>query len=108
MAEPEAELLRSHLRNLGPTNFIQQFLRPEKYSISQLCAAFRVQIPPFADAEDSLNILGIAMFRELARRQRLQSINDIDDVVSLLKTRKNVMVITGAGVCLPFAIAFSG
>jgi NAD+-dependent protein deacetylase SIR2 len=43
-------------------------------------------------------LLGHAISRELNKRRRLKQYKDIDDAARLLRERKNIMVITGAGV----------
>ena len=42
--------------------------------------------------------------RELAKRQKLPQYNTIDDVVSLLQTSKNIIVVTGAGISTSLGI----
>lgn len=44
------------------------------------------------------------MTRELAKRPKLLAWNTVDDVVHLLRTRKNIMVITGAGISTSLGI----
>ena len=44
-------------------------------------------------------LLGLGITRELQKRVKLPQYNTIDDAVSLLKSSKNIIVLTGAGVC---------
>jgi NAD-dependent histone deacetylase SIR2 len=48
--------------------------------------------------DDLYEILGIALMRELQRRQRLTQYQTIDDVAELLRSRRHILVVTGAGV----------
>ena len=40
----------------------------------------------------------LALSRILRRRQKLPQYNTVDDAIHLLKTRKNIIVLTGAGI----------
>jgi NAD-dependent histone deacetylase SIR2 len=39
--------------------------------------------------------------REFSRRVKLPQYNTVEDAVELLKKSKNIIVLTGAGVCFP-------
>ena len=76
-----------------------------EYSIKKLLSAFRVRVPECLDVGDEdgpsdslFELLGLAMYREMAKRRRLEQYDTIGDAVELLQKSKNVMVITGAGV----------
>lgn len=45
-----------------------------------------------------LSFTKLALSRILRRRQKLTQYNTIDDAIHLLKTRKNIIVLTGAGI----------
>lgn len=49
-------------------------------------------------------LLGHAISRELNKRRRLEDYKTIDDAAKLLRERKNVMVITGAGISTSLGI----
>lgn len=67
----------------------------------KLCTAFRI-IPPLflQDAPDEAYypLLSIGIEREYTRREKLPQYNTIDDAVDLMKSAKNIIVLTGAGV----------
>lgn len=68
----------------------------------KLCTAFGILPPAFLnDAPDEAfhPLLAIAISREFSRRPKLPQYNTIDDAVKLLKESKNIVVLTGAGVC---------
>ncbi|KAI9670529.1 MAG: NAD-dependent histone deacetylase sir2 [Alyxoria varia] len=97
----EAATLKSRLRQVGPEEFIKETVSSHRYTAKRLCTAFGV-IPPgvFDGRPDTgyYRLLGLAIIRELASRQKLTEYNNIDDVAKLLRERKNIMVITGAGI----------
>jgi NAD-dependent histone deacetylase SIR2 len=79
----------------------------EKISARKLCTAFGVRIPKFLeDASDDhfYQLLGLAINRELNKRPRLDQYKTIDDAAKLLQERKNIMVITGAGISTSLGI----
>jgi NAD-dependent histone deacetylase SIR2 len=79
----------------------------EKMTARKLCTAFGVKIPGFledAPDENFLPLLGHAIHRELNKRQRLEQYRTIDDAAKLLRERKNIMVITGAGISTSLGI----
>jgi len=73
-----------------------------------LCSAFNARIPNWLNDEVSddnfYQLLGLALVRELEKRQRLLQYTTIDDAAKLLNTAKNVMVITGAGISTSLGI----
>ena len=56
-----------------------------------------VTVPSDMDTRQVWNAI-ISMLMEPKPRQKLPNVNTLDDVVQLLKTSKNIMVLTGAGV----------
>lgn len=57
----------------------------------------------FSD-ESLYQILGLAISRELNKRRRLEQYKTIEDAAKLLRERKNIMVITGAGISTSLGI----
>ena len=97
----EATTLKSRLRKIGPEEFIKETVSSQKYTAKRLCTVFGVIPPGLFDGRPDTGyyrLLGLAIIRELASRQKLTEYNTIDDVAKLLKERENIMVITGAGV----------
>jgi NAD-dependent histone deacetylase SIR2 len=54
--------------------------------------------------ETFYKLLGKAISRELNKRRRLEHYKTIDDAAKLLRERKNIMVITGAGISTSLGI----
>lgn len=70
----------------------------------KLLTAFGIVPPPFLEGapdEAYYRLLAMSMSREISKRLKLPEYNTIDDAVGLLKKSKNIMVLTGAGVCTP-------
>lgn len=82
--------------------FIKETVTAGIITAKKLCTAFGVKLPAFWEGrQDSsyYRLLGLALLRESSYRKKLTQFNNIDDAVSLLHKSKNIMVITGAGVC---------
>jgi hypothetical protein len=43
-------------------------------------------------------LLRMAVDTELRRRKKLENVNSLDDVVRLIQSSKNIMVLAGAGI----------
>ena len=56
-----------------------------------------VSFPSHITEQDMLRMI-MEMLSEPPRRQKLPYFNTLDDVLSLLQTRKRILVVTGAGV----------
>lgn len=103
----EARHLRQRLHQIGASQFVLENITSEKMTARKLCSAFGVRIPKFlADAQDEnfYQLLGLAINRELNKRPRLAQHKTIDDAAKLLRERRNVMVITGAGISTSLGI----
>ncbi|KAF2667729.1 SIR2-domain-containing protein [Microthyrium microscopicum] len=101
----EALHLRRRLRDVGAEEWIAETYGSGKYTAIKLLSVFKVARPDFiTDEEHCLELLGICMYREMNRRHRLDAYSTIEDVVELLLTRKNILVITGAGISTSLGI----
>ncbi|KAF1841188.1 SIR2-domain-containing protein [Cucurbitaria berberidis CBS 394.84] len=103
----EARRLRQRLHDVGASQFVMENITSEKMTARKLCTAFGVRIPKFLhDAPDEhfYQLLGLAINRELNKRPRLEKYKTIDDAATLLRERKNIMVITGAGISTSLGI----
>ncbi|KAH7397114.1 DHS-like NAD/FAD-binding domain-containing protein [Pyrenochaeta sp. MPI-SDFR-AT-0127] len=103
----EARRLRQRLHEVGASQFVMENITSEKMTARKLCTAFGVRIPKFLDEapdEHFYQLLGLAINRELNKRPRLEQYKTIDDAAKLLLERKNIMVITGAGISTSLGI----
>jgi len=103
----EAKAFRARLHEVGAGKFIFDNITTGKITARKLCTAFEVRIPKFLEGlmdEAYYQLLGLAINRELNKRRRLEQYNTIDDAVKLLLERKNIIVITGAGISTSLGI----
>lgn len=100
----EAKDIRSRLISVGPSKFIEEYLTKNEVPVRKLVTAFghRPDLP-YGDAF-YYRLLGVSIQKEIQKRQKLPQYNTIDDAVQLLKDRKNVIVITGAGISTSLGI----
>ena len=74
----------------------------ETVTARKLCTAFGILPPAFLEGapdEAFHPLLAVAISREFSRRPKLPQYNSVDDAVQLLRESKNIIVLTGAGVC---------
>lgn len=79
----------------------------QAYSARKLLSAFGVRPRPAeSDQPDDsyYKLLGWALSRELRKRVKLPQHNTVDDVVKLIQTSNNIIVITGAGISTSLGI----
>lgn len=98
----EALYFRKRLRAIGEVDFIKETIFNDSITAKKLCTAFGIAPPLFLEgAPDKAYypLLSMGMGREITKRLKLPEHNTIDDAVALLKKSKNIMVVTGAGVC---------
>jgi NAD-dependent histone deacetylase SIR2 len=104
----EARQIRQRLHNVGADQFVREFITSERYTARKLLSAFNVRLPHgFLDDEPDdafYELLGRAIMRELTKRSRLPQYKTIDDAAKLLRERKNIIVITGAGISTSLGI----
>ncbi|KAF2706655.1 NAD-dependent histone deacetylase SIR2 [Pleomassaria siparia CBS 279.74] len=103
----EAQKFIQSLHEVGTSQFVLENITNGKVSARKMCSAFSVNIPTFMkDCPDETfyKLLGKAINRELNKRHRLAQYKTIDDAARLLRERKNIMVITGAGISTSLGI----
>jgi hypothetical protein len=99
----EAAAYRKRLHEIGKVEFVEETIGKNTITAKKLLTAFGIVPPSFLeDAPDDAYhpLLGIVISREFAKRQKLEEYNTIQDAVELLEKSKNIIVITGAGVCV--------
>jgi len=78
------------------------------YTSKKLLTAFGMRAPPWAEAAGTddacFNLLVLAITRELSKRAKLMTINTVDDAVRLIAERRNIIVLTGAGISTSLGI----
>lgn len=98
----EALAYRKRLHDIGKVAFVEETIARETVTAKKLCTAFGILPPAFLEGapdEAYHSLLAIAISREFSRRPKLPQYNTIDDAVKLLRESKNIIVLTGAGVC---------
>jgi NAD-dependent histone deacetylase SIR2 len=103
----DGALLRRELKSIGPTAWIQKYYINGDYTVRQLFSALEIRLPTmFLDADDEAlsTVLYLFLKREYDRREKLTHVNTIGDVVNLLKSSSNILVITGAGISTSLGI----
>ena len=104
--KPDVSQVRSHLLEVGPERFWKHIVLAERMPIADIGAAFGLdpRLQEKFGEENFVEILAKAITRFYHKRQKLPQYNTIDDVVNLLRERKNIMVITGAGISTSLGI----
>ncbi|KAL2755930.1 hypothetical protein ACRALDRAFT_2042173 [Sodiomyces alcalophilus JCM 7366] len=105
-------MLRQLLRSVGPREFCLRTVDSGRYTSKKLLTAFGIKAPAFLEDENDahanedayLSLLTLAISRELSKRAKLLQYNTLDDAVNLLRTSRNIMVITGAGISTSLGI----
>lgn len=103
----EACRLRRELRELGPAVFIERTVDAGRYTNKKLLSAFNVKCPPFLEGrpdEEYLNLLILALTREINKRAKLLRYNTVDDAVDLINKSSNIVLLTGAGISTSLGI----
>nr|XP_019046968.1 NAD-dependent histone deacetylase SIR2 [Kwoniella bestiolae CBS 10118]OCF25898.1 NAD-dependent histone deacetylase SIR2 [Kwoniella bestiolae CBS 10118] len=106
-SDEEMEKFILQLKESGLVNFLRDYLlqseNGEMRSLRKLLLGFGI-IPPSPLRNPSipnihlLPFAKIALSRVLRRRQRLSHLSSLEDALNLLKTSKNIIVLSGAGI----------
>lgn len=105
--QPEAVTYRQLLRKVGPEEFIARTIETGDISAKKLLTAFGIRPPAFLESapdEAYLALLSLALSRELQKRAKLLKYNTVNDAVTLLKSARNIIVLTGAGISTSLGI----
>ncbi|XP_076328383.1 NAD-dependent protein deacetylase sirtuin-1-like isoform X2 [Tachypleus tridentatus] len=89
----------------GPVTWVQQQIMQgvDPRIILEELVPQSTFIPPYLDPLTMWKII-VSMLNEPPRRTKLLHVNTIDDVVNLIQTSQNIMVLTGAGVSVSCGI----
>ena len=103
----ESLALRKRLRLLGEDRFLQETIECGAMKAKKLITAFNIHPPLFLEGSPDTayyTLVGLAICRELSKRQKLPQYNTLNDVVTLLHSSKNIIVLTGAGISTSLGI----
>lgn len=96
----EYDVHYSRLRELGPQEYLRETVTLAGMTLRQIASIFGED--PRKDEDVAVDAylpkLEKSLTRELKKRNRLPRPNTLDHVAWLLKTQRNILVITGAGI----------
>lgn len=105
MPKERKTALRALLRDAGPEKFVKDTLGNQSMAMRQLGLVFNLNPAWLADDDETyFCLLGLAITRAYYKRRKLEQYNTIDDAAQLLRTSRNIMVITGAGISTSLGI----
>ncbi|GAA5992814.1 hypothetical protein JCM10908_001352 [Rhodotorula pacifica] len=96
--ESEIASMQHFLKERGLFAFLKEYLEHKAVAPHTLLLAFGVMVRPDTPLTDQLRMLKIACARVLRNREKLQEYNSPQDVVDLLRSKKRILFLTGAGV----------
>ncbi|KAI8332575.1 DHS-like NAD/FAD-binding domain-containing protein [Chlamydoabsidia padenii] len=106
--EEEIETIQQDAREIGLMKFMEKYVLHEHVPVAKLLQVFGIIMPSrailLASDLDLLPILRSTVSRFLRKRRRLDDVNTLDDVVSLMAKAQNIMIVTGAGVSVSCGI----
>ncbi|KAJ1915323.1 NAD-dependent histone deacetylase sir2 [Mycoemilia scoparia] len=96
----DKEKLRDEARSLGCDQFLKEYVFEKGYSVHTLLDVFDFFKPLFAlsiPQAQMIPLLRYAIIRFCKKRPKLKNINSVKDAIQLIKSAKNIMILTGAG-----------
>ncbi|KAF9972201.1 NAD-dependent histone deacetylase sir2 [Actinomortierella ambigua] len=105
--EEEALAVIEEAREHGIQHIMENYVFNDSVSLKKLFLAFDPHLEvnwnrvPVVDLQEAIPYV---ISRALRQRRRLENVHTIEKVVDLLKTSKNIMVLTGAGVSVSCGI----
>ncbi|KAK1759692.1 SIR2-like protein [Echria macrotheca] len=103
----ESVRFRQLLRAVGPEVFCKRTVDAGIITAKKMLTAFGIRPPAFLEGSSDdhyYGLLSLALTRELSKRAKLQRYNSVDDAVELLRTSRNIIVLTGAGISTSLGI----
>ncbi|KAI8976828.1 DHS-like NAD/FAD-binding domain-containing protein [Pilobolus umbonatus] len=106
--EEESEQLKKDAREKGLKKFIDKYIHQDGVPVAKMLEAFGIMMHPHAATlatdNELLPILRKIITHHLRKRNRLSTVNTLEDVTHLLNKAKNIMIVTGAGVSVSCGI----
>jgi NAD+-dependent protein deacetylase SIR2 len=99
----EAAYYQAKNRQIGYKNLFESEILAGKITAKKLLTAFGMQAPTHLLGDDDrayYNVLLVVMRREANKRIRIPEIHSVKHAVKLIKRSQNIVVLTGAGVCI--------
>ncbi|KDN40018.1 SIR2-domain-containing protein [Tilletiaria anomala UBC 951] len=110
-AFPEERIkeLKRSVQELGIRGWVQHHVIGKKFNIQHFLIAVGVLLPKElrdsdVPVEALVPVLKAVLIRLLRQRERLAQYNTPDDAVNLIKTARNIVVLTGAGISVSCGI----
>ncbi|KAJ1973759.1 NAD-dependent histone deacetylase sir2 [Dimargaris verticillata] len=107
-SEDEKHFLRLEARDCGLFEFIDRYVVDQGLPVRALLSAFSSRIaadlPATASDLDLLPLLRLTVARFLRHRDKLATLNTVEDVVALLAKTRRIMILTGAGISVSCGI----
>lgn len=96
--------VRTKIREVGITQFVSDLLTESGKTPIALGQQFGLDAEMVPDPEMYMYLLERIIINSLTRRRKLPQFNTIDDAANLLRSSRNIMVITGAGISTSLGI----
>ncbi|KAK9241393.1 DHS-like NAD/FAD-binding domain-containing protein [Lipomyces kononenkoae] len=115
LSEEKCREMRTYLRAYGEQKFLKKYLLdnkseasdPSELPIREVLYALGIRsslVLEDLDETTLVQLLQLAITRELRRRISLDNVTTLDDVISLIKNSKNIVLLTGAGISTSLGI----
>ncbi|KAJ1536719.1 NAD-dependent protein deacetylase sirtuin-1, partial [Nowakowskiella sp. JEL0078] len=92
---------------LGFNGFLDKYHKSLGYSILDLLNAFNISLSDYAVKLESGKLLAVfkrLFFQKICKREKIASINTLHQALSLFESKKNIIVLSGAGVSVSCGI----
>ncbi|GAA5832524.1 hypothetical protein JCM11251_001358 [Rhodosporidiobolus azoricus] len=96
--EEQIATMHEYLKERGLFAFLKRYLDEEGLGVNEVLLAMGVMVRPDTPLSDQIRMLKIACSRVLRNREKLEAFNSPEDVVSLIRRSRKILILTGAGV----------